>query len=541
MKPQINTDSHRLFNRKQNATSKKLESMGYLASCFLLLTSYFLLLTSESYASVWQKPELIDAETGDAFRTSIAFDPYGNAIAVFEQYTDGVYRIYANRFLPDKGGWQGPVIIDAGPRNAYEARVAFSYSGDAITIFKQSDGNTYRIYVNHFIRSKGWQGPVAIDSGTGDADGHQITFDADGNAAVVFEQKLKGVYRIFANQYRNREGWHGAVAVDKGESNGYFPYPVFDYQGNIYVIYYKEEGGGLEVYISKYEGGKKIWNEPFRLTDSHTVVKQEDWNKKRSDVNRGIKGIYNPLFLSEIKKRIYAGSYTYNLKRFETPSKVDSRFRDAYTPSLIVNKGGEIMAFFVRWDGECQRGYMAVYRDNDGWSKPEIIDVKGGDVEHIRAAVNSKGEMAVVFTQWVDNKQEARGKRQEARNNENLRIHARLYSPLIKGDGGLFGWGEAKIIDAGKKDAYGPNVIYNGDDEIIVIWCQWEVETVKTYRNDYRKGRGWGEAVRVEKEAETCGGCGLRIAASPNGMPIAIFELKAYVKERTKIYAIGGK
>ncbi|MEK7845845.1 MAG: hypothetical protein AAB257_02645, partial [Nitrospinota bacterium] len=71
---------------------------------------------------MWQKPGLIDAGTGDAFRTSLAFDHYGNAIAVFEQNTDGVYRIYANRFLNppipplekggeggfDKGGWQRP-------------------------------------------------------------------------------------------------------------------------------------------------------------------------------------------------------------------------------------------------------------------------------------------------------------------------------------------------------------------------------------------------------------------------------------------------
>ena len=572
-----------------------------IAHCFLLVFAF----PAFSAASMWQTPGLIDAGTGDAFRTSIAFDPYGNAIAVFEQYTDGVYRIYANQFLNppipplekggeggfDKGGWQSPVIIDAGPRNAYIARVAFDRMGDAIAIFKQSDGNVYHIYANHFFRNKGWQKPVAIDSGTGDADGHQITFDADGNAVVVFEQKFKGVYRIFANYYKSsvsesvseskdkntdtdtytdtNTGWQGAVAIDKGEGNGYFPYPAFDYQGNIYVIYYKENNPltpfnkgelGLEVYVNKYDVGKKIWNDPIRLTNGDTVIKHEDWNKKRSDVNRGIRGIYNPLFLPEIKKRIYAGSYAYNVKRFETPSKIDSRFRDAYTPFLIVSKDGEIMAFFVRWDGEYQRGYVAVYKNSvsdsvsvrknnpiththtdtfSNWSKPEIIDASGGDVEHIRGAVNSEGEMAVVWTQWVDG---------------NLRIHARVKNsvsdsvsvrknnPITHTNTDTFSnWGKAEIIDAGKKDAYGPAVIFNGDNEIIAIWCQWEVETVKTYRNDYIKERGWGKAVRVEMEDETCGGCGLRIAASPDRRLIAIFELKVSVKERTKIYAIEGR
>ena len=317
---------------------------------------------------------------------------------------------------------------------------------------------------------------------------------------------------------------------------------------------------GLEVYVNKYDVGKKIWNDPIRLTNGDTVIKHEDWNKKRSDVNRGIRGIYNPLFLPEIKKRIYAGSYAYNVKRFETPSKIDSRFRDAYTPFLIVSKDGEIMAFFVRWDGEYQRGYVAVYKNSvsdsvsvrknnpiththtdtfSNWSKPEIIDASGGDVEHIRGAVNSEGEMAVVWTQWVDG---------------NLRIHARVKNsvsdsvsvrknnPITHTHTDTFSnWGKAEIIDAGKKDAYGPAVIFNGDNEIIAIWCQWEVETVKTYRNDYIKERGWGKAVRVEMEDETCGGCGLRIAASPDRRLIAIFELKVSVKERTKIYAIEGR
>jgi hypothetical protein len=496
-----------------------------IAHCFLLILAF----PAFSAASEWQKPVLIDAGTGDAFRTSIAFDHYGNAMAVFEQYTDGVSRIYANQYLPDKGGWQMPVIIDAGPRNAYISRVAFDYNGDAIAVFKQSDGNIYRIYANHFIRAEGWKGTAAIDAGTGDADGHQITYDANGNAVVVFEQKFKGIYRIFANQYCSagsqcKEGWQGAVAIDRGDGNGYFPYPVFDYNGNIYVIYYKEthtqplllKGIGLEVYANIYDGRKKTWSEPFRLTDGQTGVKYEDWNKKRSNVNRGITGIYNPLFLSEIIKRIYGGNYTYNVKRFETPSKIDSRFRDAYTPSIVCDKSGQVFAFFVKWDGENQRGYIAAYTDKKGWSKPEIIDAKGGDVEHIRAAINSRGEIAVVFTQWVDG---------------NLRIHAKIYRPAV-------GWGKAEIIDAGRKDAYAPAVIFNGDDEIITIWCQWEEETVKTYRNDYIKERGWGKAARVEMEDETCGGCGLRIAASPEGMLIAVFELKVSVKERTKLYAI---
>src|SRR3972149_6592722 len=136
----------------------------------LLLTVYCLLLTVNVYASVWQKPVLIDAGTGDAFRTNIAFDPYGNAMAVFEQYTDGFSRIYANQFLFNKNGWQRPVIIDAGPSNAYVSRVAFNQSGDAIAIFKQSDGSIYRISSRPGRAVLTGRRRPAGAVGTGDAD-----------------------------------------------------------------------------------------------------------------------------------------------------------------------------------------------------------------------------------------------------------------------------------------------------------------------------------------------------------------------------------
>ena len=70
----------------------------------LLLTAYCLLFTINVYASVWQKPVLIDAGTGDAFRTNIAFDPYGNAIAVFEQYTDASQGYMQTNFYLIKTG-----------------------------------------------------------------------------------------------------------------------------------------------------------------------------------------------------------------------------------------------------------------------------------------------------------------------------------------------------------------------------------------------------------------------------------------------------
>ena len=487
----------------------------------LTLTAYCLLPTA--YCFGWSSPVAIDAGPSNAYRTDIAFDSRGNAIAVFEQKSGDVYRIFASRYINDKG-WESTIAIDSGIGNGYRAQVAFDKEGNAIAVFKQEIGNgKYRIFANYYKNpytdtdtNIGWQGPVPIDNGGGNADGQDIVFDSEGNAAAVFEEHDGKEMGIYVNFYTDTDtdtskGWHKPFRIDSGSGNAYFPNPLFDDKGNLYVLYYKEESGGLEVYVSRLQKPEARSQKPEvisqKITYGNIIHKKEDWLERKSEVSRGIKAVYNPIFLDEMKKRIYSGNYSYS--RWETPSKLDARFRDAYRPTLLSNGNGGLTALFVRWDGEYLSAYAADYR-NGRWGKPLEIDSGNGNVEHIRGAINSRGEMAIVWTQWVDTKVISHQSPVTS-----LRIHARIYKPSS-------GWSNAEIIDAGNKDAYNPSIIFTNSGEIITVWCQWEKANVKSYINIYRKEIGWGRAERLEnQDGETCG---VRIASGPDGSVIAIFE-----------------
>ncbi len=503
--------------RKNKSKYSLCLSASVAFSCILHLASCIYVF--DSFASPWSSPVAIDAGPFNAYRTDIAFDKGGNAIAVFEQKSGDVYRVFANRYVNGKG-WESAAAIDSGNGNAYRGQVAFDKEGNAMAVFKQAN----RVFANRYIYNKGWQGAIPIDNGTGNADGQDIVFDSEGNAAAVFEAHDGEEMGIYVNTYINGKGWQGAVRIDKSSifniqssiGNAYFPNPLFDDKGNLYVLYYKEESGGLEVYVSRLQKpearSQKTEVTSQKITYGSIVHKGEKWAEKKSEITRGIKGVYNPNFLGEVTKRIYSGNYSYS--RWETPSKLDARFRDAYRPTLLANGKGELTALFVKWDGEYLSAYSANYKNNK-WDNPEEIDSGKGDVEHIRGAVNLSGEMAVVWTQWVDG---------------NLRIHAR--TRLTTHNSQLTTWGEAKIIDAGNKDAYNPSIIFTNSGEIIAVWCQWEKANVKSYTNIYRKGIGWGNAERLEsKEGETCG---VRIASGPDGKVIAIFEQEGDYSEDRK-------
>src|SRR3989338_5369929 len=545
----IKIRSQKTEDRSQTSCLRRLKPTAthcslLIAHCFLSLTLSLTLSHALAYASPlsphalsgeWSEPVVIDSGPSNAYRTDIAFDKKGNAIAVFEQKSGDVYRVFANRYVYGKG-WESAVAIDSGIGNGYRGQVAFDREGNAIAVFKQeiAEGR-YRVYANYYKNTDtdtntdtggGWQGPVPIDidNDTGVVDGQDIVFDGEGNAAAVFEEQDGGELGIYVNFYTPDRGWHEPFRIDRGRGNAYFPYAIFDDKGNLYVIYYKEESGGLEVYVSLFSGVREpfgVRKLAFAFESGSKLLhsKNENWAEKKSEVRRGIKAVYNPMFLSELKNRIYSGNYSYS--RWETPSKLDARFRDAYRPTLLSNGNGGLTALFVRWDGEYLSAYAADYR-NGRWGKPEEIDAGKGDVEHIRGAVNFDGEIAAVWTQWVDTKVTSHQSPVTS-----LRIHTRIYKPSS-------GWSNAEIIDAGNKDAYNPSIIFTNSGEIIAVWCQWEKANVKSYINIYRKGIGWGNAERLEsKEGETCG---VRIASGPDGKVIVIFE-----QERNEGREAGGK
>src|SRR3972149_7193466 len=176
-----------------------------LMKSIILLTMLLLLPIHASFASTSQDPVPVDAGHKNAYRANIAFDTAGNAMAVFEQKTDALYRVYAGQYIKDIG-WQKPAIIDANSGNAYRAKVAFDKDGNAISVFKQGSETRYNIYANMYIKDKGWQKPITIDNGAGLVDGQEIVFDDGGNAAAVFEQQNRNISAIFVTMYFPGQG-----------------------------------------------------------------------------------------------------------------------------------------------------------------------------------------------------------------------------------------------------------------------------------------------------------------------------------------------
>ena len=163
-----------------------MRNSAYRAFFLMILAYIFLTPVTKTHASVWRDSAIIDSGPSNAYRTDIAFDNLGSAIAVFEQKTGDSYRLYANRYTAAKG-WTGPVIIDAGTGDAYRGKVETNKAtGDSIAVFKQKTPAGYAIFANMHINNSGWKKPVRISNIAENADGGAVVFGPSGNAVAVF-------------------------------------------------------------------------------------------------------------------------------------------------------------------------------------------------------------------------------------------------------------------------------------------------------------------------------------------------------------------
>jgi len=98
----------------------------------------------------WGAAELIETNASLAFEPQVALDPNGNAVAVWDQSDGTRTNIWANGFTPS-GGWGAAERIETdNGGDASQPQVAFDPNGNAVAVWSQSDGTRRDIWANRF-------------------------------------------------------------------------------------------------------------------------------------------------------------------------------------------------------------------------------------------------------------------------------------------------------------------------------------------------------------------------------------------------------
>jgi len=88
----------------------------------------------------WGTPVVIESNTGDADFPRVAVNGNGDAMALWKQFNGVNYDIWANRYNVGSHSWGTATLIESSSQDASETWVAIDNSGNAMAVWRQSDG-----------------------------------------------------------------------------------------------------------------------------------------------------------------------------------------------------------------------------------------------------------------------------------------------------------------------------------------------------------------------------------------------------------------
>jgi len=199
--------------------------------------------------SGWSEAQLLetfDEPTGGGQATAghpvVAMDPFGNALALWDQYTGGQIRIFSNRYTESQG-WNGPKAIN-GQDNApqYVAagnpNLGIDANGNAIAVWYNTDFVESNYQFAQFDGANGWQPEqTATSNENALISAPLLSVGSQGDALLTYSRDNNGVTEFFARNWQGNQ-WSDAhkFAEDTGQNVWWFDTSV-DESGNAIIVW----------------------------------------------------------------------------------------------------------------------------------------------------------------------------------------------------------------------------------------------------------------------------------------------------------------
>jgi hypothetical protein len=394
----------------------------------------------------WQTAGTIDTDdAGDAGTVKVAFDTSGNAISVWSQ-SDGTHvSIWSNRYAPATG-WGTPIQVQTSTEDSNAPTIVIDASGNALVVWDASpDGVNHYIYATRYTVGSGWGAEVQISGPTVSSGTTDIAGDANGDALTTWVQIDGARPNIWGAHYTVAGGWSPASLISNGAGNSKVARLAMDADGNVLSVWAQSDGTQYNVWSNRFDAAT-------------------GWGA------------------AALIEAVDAGT--------------------AGTPRVKFDSHGNAIA---TWSQDSTRGniWSSRYVAGTGWGTPVPIETANDGLASLpRLAVDPSGD-AIVAWQHSD------GTR--------VSIWSNHYSVGS-------GWGTEVMIEpppAG--DAAEPWVDIDSHGNALTVWAQSDGTHTAIWANRYVAGTGWSTAAPIE--TDTTGDAATpSVAMDGNGAALAVWE-----------------
>ena len=329
--------------------------------------------------------------------------------------------------------WTGAVPIDNGEvapiedgtrDNGSKPQVALDGDGNAVVVFKQSDGSMNRIYATRWDGTA-WSGMEQLDTGTTgyspDTRIPKVSVDATGNAVAVFEQYdgLEGQHGLLGRVYARRwngTSWTDVVPIDNEAARTPGSYgasgpvvAVGQYGSTAYysavALFLQRSGAPMcftssRVYANRWNG--VAWSGVAPLDIGYGATRSI-FPQVAIAENGNAVAVFSSSDINRPDYQLYAN--VWNGASWTGAVLIDDGVEGNVTnPQVGVDASGNAVVVFEAPDkdyNELQRIYATRW-NGASWTVPVVIDAgTGRSASGARVGVDASGNAVVVFQQQV--------------------------------------------------------------------------------------------------------------------------------------------
>jgi hypothetical protein len=224
---------------------------------------------STNSGASWSTPGDLSLTGQDADSPRVSADGSGNAVAVWRR-SDGDNNIIQSSRSSNGGlSWSTPENLSESGQNAEVPRIAVDGSGNAVAVWRRSDGNDDIVQSSRLVAGgASWSTPVNVSPAGIQSATPRIAIDGSGNAVAVW--RLADVGGTIIQSSRLAAGGSGWSTPEQLSVSGFSsdnPQVAANGSGNAVAVWQQSNGSNSIIRISQSTDGGASWTVPTDLSE----------------------------------------------------------------------------------------------------------------------------------------------------------------------------------------------------------------------------------------------------------------------------------
>jgi len=285
--------------------------------------------------------------------------------------------------------WLGPTTLSAAGQSVDAPHVASSSLGDAVAVWKRSDGSNQRVQVASRPAGGAWSAPASLSPVGQDATSPRAAADASGTSAVAWSRST-GIHQHVQAAVRPAGGAWPTVADTLSTVDAYDPDITLDGHGNALAVWRCTSGGADAIVQASYRPAGGLWQSPISLS----ALGQDAY-----DPHVAFDGAGNALAVWDRfdgSHQVVQASYRPAGGTWQAPVAVSGTGQGAQHPQVAFDGLGNAVVAFDR-DGTTSRVQVAVRTAAGPWQVPVFLSAAGSQATDQQVAADPQGNLVVAW------------------------------------------------------------------------------------------------------------------------------------------------